>query len=287
MKKTSNSKIFSNYLLVIVSTTVVMFFLSSFLVIILNSEKIINDLKERIPVVVFLKENITTIEFTQFEKKLKINKKIKSFDFITNDVAAENLSNEIGEDFLEFLGYNPLLDSFDIFFYSEHINSFNIDEIVKQLNNEDFISEVTYDAPLIFLINSNFEKLKRITIILGCLFMVISLILINNTIRLSLYSNRLNIKTMQLVGAKKSFIMWPVIKNQIFFVIVASIISSLIILLILYYFSNNIFEINIYQIRSSLIISFSASLLFSLLISFISTTLITNRFLNSKIDKLY
>ena len=287
MKKTSNSKIFSNYLLVIISTTVVIFFLSSLLVIILNSEKIINDLKERIPVVVFLKENITTIEFTQFEKKLKINEKIKSFDFITNDVAAENLSKDIGEDFLEFLGYNPLLDSFDIFFYSEHINSFNIDEIVRQLKNEDFISEVTYDAPLIFLINSNFEKLKRITIILGCLFMVISLILINNTIRLSLYSNRLNIKTMQLVGAKKSFIMWPVIKNQIVFVIVACIISSLIILLILYYFSNNIFEINIYQIRSSLIISFSASLLFSLLISFISTTLITNRFLNSKIDKLY
>ena len=287
MKKTSNSKIFSNYLLVIISTTVVIFFLSSFLVIILNSEKIINDLKERIPVVVFLKENITTIEFAQFEKKLKINEKIKSFDFITNDIAAENLSKDIGEDFLEFLGYNPLLDSFDIFFYSEYINSFNVDKIVEQLKNEDFISEVTYDAPLIFLINSNFEKLKKITIILGCLFMLISLILINNTIRLSLYSNRLNIKTMQLVGAKKSFIMWPIIKNQIFFVLAASIISSLIILLILYYFSNNIFEINIYQIQSSLIISFSASLLFSLLISFISTTLITNRFLNSKIDKLY
>lgn len=287
MRKTSNSKIFSNYLLVIISTTVVIFFLSSFLVIILNSEKIINDLKERIPVVVFLKENITTIEFAQFEKKLKINEKIKSFDFITNDIAAENLSKDIGEDFLEFLGYNPLLDSFDIFFYSEYINSFNVDKIVEQLKNEDFISEVTYDAPLIFLINSNFEKLKKITIILGCLFMLISLILINNTIRLSLYSNRLNIKTMQLVGAKKSFIMWPIIKNQIFFVLAASIISSLIILLILYYFSNNIFEINIYQIQSSLIISFSASLLFSLLISFISTTLITNRFLNSKIDKLY
>jgi len=287
LKKNSNSKIFSNYLLVIISTTVVIFFLSSFLIIILNSEKIINDLKERIPVVVFLKENITTIEFAQFEKKLKINEKIKSFDFITNDVAAENLSKDIGEDFLEFLGYNPLLDSFDIFFYSEYINSFNVDKIVEQLKNEDFISEVTYDAPLIFLINSNFEKLKKITIILGCLFMLISLILINNTIRLSLYSNRLNIKTMQLVGAKKSFIMWPIIKNQIFFVLTASIISSLIILLILYYFSNNIFEINIYQIQSSLIISFSTSLLFSLLISFISTTLITNRFLNSKIDKLY
>jgi len=287
LKKTSNSKIFSNYLLVIISTTVVIFFLSSLLVIILNSEKIINDLKERIPVVVFLKENITTIEFAQFEKKLKINEKIKSFDFIPNDVAAENLSKDIGEDFLEFLGYNPLLDSFDVFFYSEYINSFNVDKIVEQLKNEDFISEVTYDAPLIFLINSNFEKLKKITIVLGCLFMLISLILINNTIRLSLYSNRLNIKTMQLVGAKKSFIMWPIIKNQIFFVLAASIISSLIILLILYYFSNNIFEINIYQIQSSLIISFSTSLLFSLLISFISTTLITNRFLNSKIDKLY
>ncbi len=287
MKKITNGKIFSNYILVIISITVVLFFLSSFLITILNSEKIINDLKEKIPVVVFLKENITTIELSKFEKKLKIDEKVKSFDFLTKDEAAEDLGEDIGEDFLEFLGYNPLLDSFNIFFKSKYINSFSIDEIVEKFNSEDFVSEVTYDAPLIFLINSNFKKVKKITIMLGILFMIISLVLINNTIRLSLYSNRLNIKTMQLVGAKKSFIMWPIIKNQIFFAIMASIISSLIIIFILVYLSNNVFEININEILNSLIISFSTSLLFSLFISFISTTLITNKFLNSKIDKLY
>lgn len=287
MKKITNGKIFSNYILVIISITVVLFFLSSFLITILNSEKIINDLKEKIPVVVFLKENITTIELSKFEKKLKIDEKVKSFDFLTKDEAAEDLGEDIGEDFLEFLGYNPLLDSFNIFFKSQYINSFSIDEIVEKFNSEDFVSEVTYDAPLIFLINSNFKKVKKITIMLGILFMIISLVLINNTIRLSLYSNRLNIKTMQLVGAKKSFIMWPIIKNQIFFAIMASIISSLIIIFILVYLSNNVFEININEILNSLIISFSTSLLFSLFISFISTTLITNKFLNSKIDKLY
>ena len=287
MKKITNSKIFSNYILVIISITVVLFFLSSFLIIILNSEKIINDLKEKIPVVVFLEDNIPRIELTQFEKKLKIDERIKSFDFITNSEAAENLSQDIGEDFLEFLGYNPLLDSFNIFFDSEFINSFSIDEIVDKFNGEDFVSEVTYDAPLIFLINSNFEKIKNITIILGIVFMLISLILINNTIRLSLYSNRLNIKTMQLVGAKKSFIIRPIIKRQVFFAFTASIISSLTILSIIFYLTNNVFEINIYQIQNSLFISFSASLLFSLFISFVSTTFITNKFLNSKIDKLY
>ncbi len=287
MKKITNSKIFSNYILVIISITVVLFFLSSFLIIILNSEKIINDLKEKIPVVVFLEDDITRIELTQFEKKLKIDERIKSFDFITNSEAAENLSQDIGEDFLEFLGYNPLLDSFNIFFDSEFINSFSIDEIVDKFNGEDFVSEVTYDAPLIFLINSNFEKIKNITIILGIVFMLISLILINNTIRLSLYSNRLNIKTMQLVGAKKSFIIRPIIKRQVFFAFTASIISSLTILSIIFYLTNNVFEINIYQIQNSLFISFSASLLFSLFISFVSTTFITNKFLNSKIDKLY
>ena len=287
MKKITNGKIFSNYILVIISITVVLFFLSSFLITILNSEKIINDLKEKIPVVVFLKENITTIELSKFEKKLKIDEKVKSFDFLTKDEAAEDLGEDIGEDFLEFLGYNPLLDSFNIFFKSKYINSFSIDEIVEKFNSEDFVSEVTYDAPLIFLINSNFKKVKKITIMLGILFMIISLVLINNTIRLSLYSNRLNIKTMQLVGAKKSFIMWPIIKNQIFFAIMASIISSLIIIFILIYLSNNVFEIKINEILNSLIISFSTSLLFSLFISFISTTFITNKFLNSKIDKLY
>ena len=93
MKKITNSKIFSNYILVIISITVVLFFLSSFLITILNSEKIINNLKEKIPVVVFLKENITTIELAQFEKKLKIDEKVKSFDFITKDRAARGLIN--------------------------------------------------------------------------------------------------------------------------------------------------------------------------------------------------
>ena len=103
MKKITNSKIFSNYILVIISITIVLFFLSSFLITILNSEKIINNLKEKVPVVVFLKENITAIELIQFEKKLKIDEKVKSFNFINKDEAAENLSKNIGEDFILYM----------------------------------------------------------------------------------------------------------------------------------------------------------------------------------------
>ena len=111
-----SNKIFSNYFLVIISISIVLFLISSFTLIALNSEKIINDFKENIPVIVFIKDQSNKIELSKFEKNLKINNTIKKFDFVSKKDAANKLSEEIGEDFIDYLGYNPLYDSYDIFF---------------------------------------------------------------------------------------------------------------------------------------------------------------------------
>ena len=287
MSSNYSNKIFSNYFLVIISISIVLFLISSFTLIGLNSEKIINDFKENIPVIVFIKDKSNKIELSKFEKNLKINNTIKKFDFVSKKDAANKLSEEIGEDFIDYLGYNPLYDSYDIFFKSDNVNNLFINQLVEEFKNESFVEEVTYDAPLIELINFNVKVLKQWSLIIGSVFLLISIILINNTIRLSVYSKRLNIKTMQLVGATKFFIKKPFIIIHIKLGVLSSIISSLLLVAILYYLNINFFEIDFEKIKESIFITLLFSLGISVIISYFSTSIITGRYISSNIEKLY
>lgn len=287
MSSNYSNKIFSNYFLVIISISIVLFLISSFTLIALNSEKIINDFKENIPVIVFIKDQSNKIELSKFEKNLKINNTIKKFDFVSKKDAANKLSEEIGEDFIDYLGYNPLYDSYDIFFTSDNVNNLFINQLVEEFKNESFVEEVTYDAPLIELINFNVKVLKQWSLIIGSVFLLISIILINNTIRLSVYSKRLNIKTMQLVGATKFFIKKPFIIIHIKLGVLSSIMSSLLLVAILYYLNINFFEIDFEKIKESIFITLLFSLGISVIISYFSTSIITGRYISSNIEKLY
>ena len=287
MSNSKSNRIFSNYLLVVISISSVLFFLSSFTFFVLNSNKIIDDFKEKIPVVVFLKDEASDVEISQFEKKLSIDSNIKNFVYTSKNDAAVKFSSDIGENFVDFLGYNPLLNSFDIYFYSERVESLFINEIVKSFESEDFINEVSYDAPLIFLINDNFKKAQNWVLYIAIFFILISIILINNTIRLSIYSQRMTIKTMQLVGATKFFIKKPFILTQLKLGLISAIISSLLFVSVVYYLNSNYFEIDLLLIKNSFLISIAIAFILSFLISVISTNYITSKFLNSKIDKLY
>ena len=287
MSLSGSNRIFSNYFLVVISISTVLFLLSSFVFFVLNSNKIVDDFKEKIPVVVFFKDEASKIELSQFEKKLSIDDGIKEFVYTSKDDAAVKFSSEIGENFVEYLGYNPLLNSIDIYFYANKVETSYIDDVVKIFEKEDFVYEVSYDAPLIFLINDNFKKVKDWVLVLAIFFVFISILLINNTIRLSIYSKRMTIKTMQLVGATKSFIKRPFILTQIKLGFLSAIISSAFFVSVIIYFNLNYFNIDIYIIQNSMIISVVTSFVLSFIISFISTNFITTRFLNSKIDKLY
>lgn len=287
MTKSKNNRFFSNYFLVIVSLSIVLLFLSSFLFTALNSEKIINEFKEKIPVVVFIKSESKKIEIIQFEKNLNINNNIKSFEFVSKEDAASSLSEDLGENFIDYLGYNPLYDSYNVFFTAENVNTIYIDQLVNEFENENFIQEVSYDLPLIELINTNIQVLNRWLVFLGSAFFLLSIILMNNTIRLSVYSNRLIIKTMQLVGATKSFIKKPFIFRQLTLGLCSWLLSSIIFLGLLYYLKNNFYDFSFKNIAESLAISGLISFLVCIIISYVSTSIITGKFINSKIDNLY
>ena len=287
MTKSKNNRFFSNYFLVIVSLSIVLLFLSSFLFTALNSEKIINEFKEKIPVVVFIKSESKKVEIIQFEKNLNINNNIKSFEFVSKEDAASSLSKDLGENFIDYLGYNPLYDSYNIFFTAENVNTIYIDQLVNEFENENFVQEVSYDLPLIELINTNIQILNKWLIFLGSAFFLLSIILMNNTIRLSVYSNRLIIKTMQLVGATKSFIKKPFILRQLILGLCSWLLSSMIFLGLLYYLKNNFYDFSFKNIAESLAISGLISFVVCIIISYVSTSIITGKFINSKIDNLY
>jgi len=287
LTKSKNNRFFSNYFLVIVSLSIVLLFLSSFLFTALNSEKIINEFKEKIPVVVFIKSESKKIEIIQFEKNLNINNNIKSFEFVSKEDAASSLSEDLGENFIDYLGYNPLYDSYNIFFTAENVNTIYIDQLVNEFENENFVQEVSYDLPLIELINTNIQVLNKWLVFLGSAFFLLSIILMNNTIRLSVYSNRLIIKTMQLVGATKSFIKKPFIFRQLTLGLCSWLLSSIIFLGLLYYLKNNFYDFSFKNIAESLAISGLISFVVCIIISYVSTSIITGKFINSKIDNLY
>ena len=164
--------------MVVISISTVLFFLSSFVFFVLNSNKIVDDFKEKIPVVVFFKDEASKIELSQFEKKLSIDDGIKEFVYTSKDDAAVKFSSEIGENFVDYLGYNPLLNSIDIYFYANKVETSYINDVVKIFEKEDFVYEVSYDAPLIFLINDNFKKVKDWVLVLAIFFVFISILLI-------------------------------------------------------------------------------------------------------------
>ena len=168
-----------------------------------------------------------------------------------------------------------------------YVNTIYIDQLVNEFENENFVQEVSYDLPLIELINTNIQVLNRWLVFLGSAFFLLSIILMNNTIRLSVYSNRLIIKTMQLVGATKSFIKKPFILRQLTLGLCSWLLSSIIFLVLLYYLKNNFYDFSFKNIAESLAISGLISFLVCIIISYVSTSIITGKFINSKIDNLY
>ena len=288
MTKSKNNRFFSNYFLVIVSLSIVLLFLSSFLFTALNSEKIINEFKEKIPVVVFIKSESKKVEIIQFEKNLNINNNIKSFEFVSKEDAASSLSVDLGENFIDYLGYNPLYDSYNIFFTAENVNTIYINQLVNEFENENFVQEVSYDLPLIELINTNIQILNKWLIFLGSAFFLLSIILMNNTIRLSVYSNRLIIKNNAISRCNKNrSLKKPFILRQLTLGLCSWLLSSMIFLGLLYYLKNNFYDFSFKNISESLAISGLISFVVCIIISYVSTSIITGKFINSKIDTLY
>ena len=287
MAISKNKRLLSSYFSVILSVSIVLFMMGAFFIIAFNAKKISDDFKEKIPITIYLKNNAKKIETEQLIKKLNLKDYTNSISYISKEKGAEMLINEIGEDFIEFYGTNPLLNSIDVFLKSEFVTTIVFDEITNELNNTDFIDEIMFDAPLISLINDNINKIKYWILGIALFFLSISIVVINSSIRLSIYSNRINIKTMQMVGATKRFIRKPFVNTHVKLGLIGSVLAAIMLSLSLYYIQNN-FEYFNFESEIPLIITmFGAISVFSVIITYLCTYFATQKFLKIKIEQLY
>lgn len=271
----------------IISISLVLFMLGLLGLLVLNAKRLSDYVKENIGFSVILKENIKEVDVILLQKSLDATEYVKSTKYIAKEKAAEELKQELGEDFIEFLGFNPLLASIEVHLYAEYANQDSIALIEKDLKQYEQIKEVFYQKSLVSLVNENIRKISLIILGFSGLLMLVAITLINSTIRLSVYSKRFIINTMQLVGATRGFIRRPFLYRSAGNGIFAAILAMGFLTGILYVAEQEFQEIISFQDVEIIGVLFLCVLLFGIIINWISTFFAVSKFLRMKVDKLY
>ncbi|MGI9546931.1 MAG: cell division protein FtsX [Flavobacteriaceae bacterium] len=280
-------KLISSYFSVVLSIGLVLFLLGILGLLVLNTKKLADHFKEQITISVFLNDSAKQVEVDQLQKSLVMAQYTKSASYVSKEDAAEQHSEDIGENFIEFLGYNPLKNSIDVQLNADYVSTNQIEEIAAEISSKTYVDEVSYDKPLIALLTENVKKISFWILVASAVFTGIAVLLINSSIRLSIYSKRFIIKTMQMVGATKKFIRRPFIWTNIKLGMLGAIIALITLGFVLYYLDRNFPELNLLQDPVILGSLFVGVFLLGILISYISTYFATQRFLNLRTDDLY
>jgi cell division transport system permease protein len=214
--KTLNRRILSSSTSVVISLSLVLFVVGLLGLVLINAQKLSDYVKENIGFTIMLKDGVNEIETLKFQKILDASDFAKSTSFTTKEQATADLKTDLGEDFVEFLGYSPLLASIDVKLNAEYGNTDSLEIITNELSENANVFEVYYQEDLIDKLNSNVNRLSFFLLIFCVLLFFIAFALINNTIRLSVYSKRFLIRTMRLVGATNSFIQKPFLSKGIY-----------------------------------------------------------------------
>ena len=279
----NKNRLRSNLFSIFIIISSVLFLLGLLSLIFIKTNSIGNYFKEQVVIGVYFEEDTNDIQIKQLEKLLTLNQNLAEISYVSKDDAVEIFTKEIGEDFTTFLGYNPLLSSLNINYKGEEFDTETVDNFILGLkNNYDFIESVEYDKPLIDLLNSNFKKIGIWVVALGIVFLIICYLLINNSIKLSIYSKRHIIKTMQLVGATKKFIRFPFIITYFKLGLLSSVFSISLLFILIYQINNRFKELELLKDSNDIIIVLIFTLIFGVLTSVISSYFVTQKYLNLK-----
>ena len=285
MANIKNRRLFTSYISITIIMSVVLFLFGFFGIFFISSNSIANSFKENFSVSIFFKEDAKNIEITQLQNEILMSDYVEKLKYVSKDEAVLLMKDEYGQDFIKELGFNPLVNSIDFNLKSEYVEATLLDSISKLIENKNYVDEIVYDKNLINIINDNIKRISLWLMPSIIILLIITFLVINSSIRLSIYSNRQLIKTMQLVGATKAFIRKPFIKINILLSLISSIISISAIILLIYYIDLNISFVDNISIES-VITLFLIILSLGLFISYISTFFATQNILKIKADNL-
>jgi cell division transport system permease protein len=271
----------------VLSIFLVLFLLGILGLFVINSKRLSNNFKEEIPMTVFLKNEANDTVIKAFEAELKTAKFAKDFKYVSKEEAAIEHEKTLGEHFVEYLGANPLYNSFDIHLKADFVTNDQFAKIENNMRKNPMVADVSYDKQLISLVNDNVKKISMWILIISGLFAFASVLLINSSLRLSIYANRFIIKTMQMVGATKSFIRKPFIKTSVILGFIGSVLAILALMGVLIYVQTNYPKLGIMEDQLAISAVLVGVLVLGIVITWISTFFATQRFLNLRTDDLY
>lgn len=285
--KFQKRRLISSYFSVVLSVFLVLFLLGILGFFIINSQKLANNFREKITLTVFFKNEANDSILKSFGKELKTVQYTKSFVYVSKEVAAKQHTDIIGEDFLTFLGTNPLQNSFDVNLKAEYVEKDSIAKIENKLRKNTMISDIVYDKQLVNLVNDNIKKVSMWILIISGFLTFVAVLLINSSLRLSIYSHRFIIKTMQMVGATKAFIRKPFVMRSVKLGMLGAGFAILALIGVLTYIELNFPDLGILDDKLIVVLVLLGVFGAGVLITWISTYFATQRFLNLRTDDLY
>lgn len=271
----------------VISITMVLFLLGLFSVLVMNAKLLSDYVKENLQVQIFINEEADPKQINDIAKQLRANPFVKKLDYVSKADAVKILTADLGEDFVDFLGYNPLLASFNLTVEANYANSDSLELVKQQLLVNPIVKEVYYQAGVLDLLNKNIKTIATIVAAFSLLLLLITVTLINNSIRLSLYSQRFIIKSMQLVGATSWFIKRPYLFKSLLQGTISVVLAVGLLYLVIYFGDRQIPDLAGLRDRLLSVYIGLGLLGLGLVISFVSTWIAINRYLNYKIDDLY
>lgn len=277
----------TSFLTSIISSALVLFLLGILGLLALNANTLSKYVKENIGFSVFLKEGIKDVDMQRIQKDIGTMKNVKTTKFVSKEEAAETLQKDLGEDFVNFIGYNPLPASIDVKFNYEYANPDSLAKFETLMMQYPEVKDVMYQKSLLILVNENLKKISFILVCFISMMMFICIALINNTIRLSIYSKRFLIRTMQLVGATKNFISGPFVLKSAINGIVGAFFALLMLSGVIYFLQKDFKDIASYVDFELLGVLYLSVIFIGIIISSISTYFAVNKYLNINTENLY
>lgn len=283
----SKTKLRSSYVTLVVSVSLVLFLLGILGLVLINAKGLSDYFRESLSFWVMLDDDAKEADIRLLQKDLDAKAYVKSTEYVSKNEAAAKMKEELGEDFISFLGDNPLPPSIDVYLVSQYTNPDSVAKIEKYILEYPFVKEVYYQESLLYLINENVNKISLFLLVISFFLFLIALTIINNTIRLSVYSKRFIIRTMQLVGATRSFIRRPFILQSAFHGFLAALIAMILLSGLLYLVEKEFFLMVTFESTYLFILLGVALIVTGIMINMVSTYFSVNRYLSISEDKLY
>ncbi len=287
--KSTKRRFAGSYFISLMSIMLVLFVLGMYAFVMIYTDRLLDFVKENIGFEIVMKSNAKESSIISLKDELSKKNYVKSAEYISKKEAIDRMKEDLGEDFLKWLGdvENPLLPSIDVRFVADYANADSMAMVKKWVESKTIVKEIIYQKTLTNTINDNINKIKIILFAVSLILLLIAITLISHTIRLSIYSKRFTVRTMQLVGATRGFVMKPFLKTFMLQGLIAAIIALAFITMALYGMKDYLPEMNMSQGNSYIMIVYGSVVTLSLMLTFFSTIFSMRKYLNADIDKFY